>query len=433
MHKQSAIVDLEVKLDENLKETVRSFLEALEYVQTLYHLQNAGRSFLSLGHTIFKRIIEILKRGASYLPNEEGSDLETKIEAMAQGIYDLYPLTLKRGGEDYIDLIIGKIFSWDKGNRGFYSGAVGVVNKNFDYLIKSYDKKLDLFLDNLPVPEKYKGFPIKESAPIMRCVDVFSLAGELNIRHKPICVFFSGASPENLSTLSRMTVFINIYTHRFSLISKKIAEKYLEDYSVIKHLDDETISKFLLLWLRGHDVGHFYGMDSLEKKISETDRSYMILHELKSDMVALYNLRYLTDELLKDDLLVKAYFVAIVEMFRYIRRGSFYNYPDTASAFLAYGYFREKGSIRYDSETKRFKVDFSKLETDIKNLTEKLLEIFAEGDVNEALRLVNRWGDIKKVGRYCLPDELAMLEDTDIPHYIDFNFVTRDRILGDLE
>ncbi|HSE84344.1 MAG TPA: hypothetical protein VLB01_07335, partial [Thermodesulfobacteriota bacterium] len=342
---------------------------------------------------------------------------------------DLYPLTLKQRGEDYVDLIIGKIFSWDKDNRGCYAGAVGVVNRNFDDLIKAYDMKLDVFLEKLPVSESYKTLSIKESAPIMRCIDVFCLAGELNIRHKPICVFFSGATPENLSTLSRMTVFINIYNHRFNLISKRIAEKYLEDYSVIKHLDDETTSKLLLLWLRGHDVGHFYGTDSLEKKMSETDRSYMILHELKSDMVALYNLRHLTDELLKDRLLVKAYLVAIAEMFRYIRRGRFYNYPDTASAFLAYSYFKENGSIKFDPGTKKFTVDFASLETDITNLTEKLFRIFAEGDVDGATKLINRWGNIEGLGQSYLPDELVLLEDTNVPHYIDFNFVTKDRIL----
>ena len=414
MHRQSAVVDLAIDLDERLKETVRSFLEALEYVQTLYHLQNAERGILSLEHNIFKRIIETLNGGASHLSDEERADLKTKITGMEQEIYDLYTLTLKHMGEDYIDLIIGKIFSWDKDNRGCYSGAVGGVNRNFDDLIKAYDKKLDIFLEKLPSSDAYKSLSIKESAPVMRCVDAFSLAGELNIRHKPICVFFSGANPGNLSTLSRMTVFINIYTYRFNLISKRIAEKYLEDYSVIEHLNDETISELLLLWLRGHDVGHFYGTDSLEKKMSGTDRFYMILHELKSDMVALYNLRYLTDELLKGDLLVKAYFVAIAEMFRYIRRGKFYNYPDTASAFLAYSYFREKGSIRFDPEVKRFKIDSSKLGTDIKNLTEKLLSIFAEGDVNEALSLLNCWGDMKKLGQHHLPGERGLCRTTSL-------------------
>ena len=452
--KRSAVVDVVVSFNEELGEPIRSFLRALEYVEVLYHLQNTEDSPLELEDTLFQRIIETLKRGALYLSGEEKLDLEGKADLVARGIYDLYPIILRHKGEDYLDLIIGKILSWDKNNRRCYSGAVGVVNKSFDNLIESYDEKLDFFLEKLPAPQEYKGFSIKRSAPLMRCIDVVSLAGELNIRHKPICVFFSGGGYENPSTLSRMTVFINVYVRRFQLISKEIARKYLEDYSVIEDLDDDTIAKLLLVWLRGHDLGHFYGVDSLGKRMSELDKAYLILHELKSDVIALYNLRYLTDDLLKDvrepsrlsvstearhegstqaqsndDLLIKAYVVAIAEMFRYIRRGRFYSYPDTASAFLTYSYFRENGSIRFDSKVRRFTVDFDKLETDIKNLTTKLLRIFAEGDAKEAIELVNRWGDIKELGQYSFPDELEVLGDIDIPHYIDLNFVTRDRIL----
>lgn len=429
MVKKSVIIDLEADLNSGLKGTIRSFLETLEYVQTLYHLQNAERGFLSLEHIIFRRIIETLKTGVSYLPDEEKSDMESSIDRMANGIYDLYSITLRHRGEDYIDLILGKIFSWDKNNRGYYSGAVGVVNKTFDSLIQSYNERLDYFLEKLPVSDEYKGSSIKKNAPIMRCIDVFSLAGELNIRHKPICVFFSGSGPENLSTLSRMTVFRNVYTARFETISKEIARKYVKDYPVVEDLDENTASKLLLLWLRGHDLGHFYGVDSLENEMSETDRDYMILHELKSDMAALYNLRHLADDLLKNGLLTKAYGVAVAEMFRYIRRGRFYNYPDTASAFLAYSYFKENGSIEFNSEERKFRVDFLKLETDIANLTAQLLKLFAEGDVTAALKLVNRWGDIKELGQRSLPGELQVLEDTDIPHYVDFNFVARDKIL----
>jgi hypothetical protein len=133
--------------------------------------------------------------------------------------------------------------------------------------------------------------------------------------------------------------------------------------------------------------------------------------------------------LLKDDLLIKTYVTAITEMFRYIRRGSFYNYPDTASAFLEYSYFGERGSIKFDSTEKKFRVDFSKLETDITDLTGKLLKIFAGGDVSEGLKLLNRWGNIKELGQSDLPNELNVLGDNTIPHYIDFNFVTKDQIL----
>lgn len=429
MYRRSVVYDVFVNLDEELKETIRSFLRALEYVDALYHIQNTKETSLVLENNLFGRFIETLKKGTLYLSGDEKLNIEKRIESMARCIYDLYPITLRYKGQDYIDLIMGKIFSQDRNNCKCYSGAIGVINKSFDSLIQTYDEKIDFFLQKLPIPEQYKGSFARENTPIMRCIDVFSLAGELNIRHKPICVFFSGGGSENLSTLSMMTVFINVYVRRFEFISKEIARNYIEGYSTIENLDYETIARLLLLWLRGHDIGHFYGVDSLEKSMPELDKTYLILHELKSDAVALYNLRHLTDDLLKDDLFAKAYMVAISEMFRYIRRGKFYNYADTASAFLTYMYFKESGSIEFDKEAKKFKINFNKLENDIEKLNTNLIGIFARGDIREATELVNRWGNIKELGQYGLPDELGVLEDADIPHYIDLNFVTRDRIL----
>ncbi|MGH7791471.1 MAG: hypothetical protein ACREOB_04070 [Thermodesulfobacteriota bacterium] len=430
-HKQIGLVDLCIEIDDRLKQTVCCFLEALQYIDGLYHLQDSDEFSPALEHSIFQQLIKTLKKGGRYLSGEDKLDLENTVNTMSQGIYDLFPITLKNSGMDYMDFIMGKIFSLDKNNRRCYCGAVGLVNRSFDRVIELYDGKLDFFAEKLPLSDNGNNFSLKENVPLMRCIDVFSLAGELNIRHKPICVFFSGGSAQSLSTLSRLTVFINVYVRRFQLISKEIARSYMSDYPLIEGLDYEEIARLLLIWLRGHDLGHFYGKDLLGEKVSELDKTYLILHELKSDMVSLYNLRHIADDLLEDDFLMKAYVVSIAEMFRYIRRGRFYNYPDTASAFLTYSYLKEHGSIIFHSKERRFAVDFEKLEADIESLTEEVFHIFAEGDVEHARELVNRWGNIFEIGQIRLPDELEILEDTGIPHFIDFNFITRDKMFSE--
>jgi len=242
-------------------------------------------------------------------------------------------------------------------------------------------------------------------------------------------VFFSGNEQESTSALSRMTVFINLYIKRFQIISKSIAKKVISDYSIIETLDYHSIGKLLLIWLRGHDIGHFYGIDSLGQKMSELDRAYLILHELKSDFISLHNLRYLRDGLLNGNQLIMAYMISIAEMFRYIRRGRFLNHPDSGSAFLTYSFFKEGGTIKYNKRTKKFLVNFEKLEDDVDDMIYELLKIFADGNVKEARKLVNRWGDIRELGENPAIDELKGLQSNDIPHYIDFNFVDKGEIL----
>ncbi len=424
--RKSVIVDINPALDNKLHGTIRSFLQSLEYIESLHHLENTDGFSLILENAIFQKIMSSLRKGASYLSGRDKFELERQIEDISGGIYDLYPLTLINEDKECIDLILGKVFSLDKNDRKCYAGAIGSVNNFFDDLIETYDKKMNLLKQR---SSKNEDFSINGNAPTIRCIDVFSLAGELNTRHKPICVFFSGGSPENLSNLSRMTVFINLYTRRFALISKEIAKKYLGSHAIIDDLDDENIGRLLLLWLRGHDLGHFYGEDLLRSNMSELDRPYLILHELKSDILSLYNMRFLADDLLKGDLLIKAYTVSIAEMLRYIRRGRFWSYPDTASAFLTYSYLRDSGSIRFDELTEKFHVDYDRLETDIENLAKEVVDIFALGGAAEADRLLNRWGNLRELGLHDLPDELKVLDDTSIPHYIDFNFMTKERIL----
>ncbi len=208
-----------------------------------------------------------------------------------------------------------------------------------------------------------------------------------------------------------------------------IAQKLLDGYSVIEGLDYNQIGKLLLIWLRGHDLGHFCGEDNLSKVMDQHDREYLILHELKSDLISLYMMRHIADGLLVGESLSKAYLVALAEMLRYIRRGRFYSYPDSGSAFLAYSYLMESGSTVFNARANKFEIDEKRLEAAIQEMTFTLLELFAEGDVSRARQFIHQWGDLEGLGRGKLPDELASLEADDIPHYIDINFTASSEIL----
>jgi len=86
-----------------------------------------------------------LETGANSLKNNDKQDFEDQINNISNGIYDLCSINLKRDGKEYIDLILGKIFSLDRNNSMLYAGAVGLVNNNFDSVIERYDKKISLF------------------------------------------------------------------------------------------------------------------------------------------------------------------------------------------------------------------------------------------------------------------------------------------------
>lgn len=425
--KTAVVVDLYTDVGKQLEKVLKPLLEALAYVNALYHACSVSSCPAALENILFQKILERLRVSGMLLSDKDRMCFENRLKTLSRGIYDVFSVPLMQNGEELLEFILGKVFSPEKGNRSYYFGALGVVNNSFNTVLGLYDKKIPFFLDNLPVSDDKRGSSLVDRVPVIKCLDVISLAGEFNGYNKPICVFFSEGNPSSLYALSKVMVFVNLFVKRFQVISRRIAERYLLEYEMIKELEESLVARVLLLWLRGHDIGHFFGADTFcDKGVCESDRIYLILHELKSDMVALYNMRYLSDDLLKDELLYRAYVVSVSEMFRYIRRGGFYNYADSASAFLAYNYFKENGSIVYDPRKNKFRINFSRFEKHIATLLSYVLGVFAEGDLKEATGFVNRWGDIR-FPRFS--EELSVVfEDRDIPHYIDFNFVTGDKV-----
>ena len=428
--KKTAVFDISLEIDEVSKAPIRHFLQVLCLTEAMHYLQLAGGLSARLENEIFQQMMDLLRRGGENLREIDRADYLGRVEYISRGIYDLCSLTLDRGREEYINLILGKIFSYEKDDLRLYSGAVGVANNVYNDLIKKYDDKFRLCLKEPHFKNLNNGLPDEFEFPDMKCIDVFGLAGGLNQSHKPICVFFSGGDSANTSALTKLIVFINLYILRFQCITMAIAKKLLGGYSLIEGLKYKQVGELLLIWLRGHDLGHFCGEDNLGKVMTQHDREYLILHELKSDLISLNVMRYLTDSLLEGDSLSKAYLVSLAEMLRYMRRGRFYTYPDSASAFLAYSYFKEHDSIVFNAEANKFEIDRKKLETDIEEMMFTLLELFAEGNAPRAREFIHQWGEPSELGRRKLPDELATLEADDIPHYIDINFAAKSEILG---
>jgi hypothetical protein len=420
--------EITVILPEDLNGAALSFGGALRIIDELNKKQLSRELTLSLEKSLWSELTEKLREGSTELPEEYRERYNAGVSGLGKGIFDLFPLTAgsaEKGKE--IELVIGKVFSSEAEGESYYSGAAGVVNREYDALLSEYDGNLPLFTNSLLISRGYRGKVIQGDIPQIRCLDVYSLAGGLNVRHKPICVFFSGGTKENVSSLSRMTVFINLYTARFKEMTEKIALRYLAGAEALTELTPDETARLLLIWLRGHDVGHFIGADRLGRAMSEFDRDYMILHELKSDMISLYNMKHLSDGLLNGGLLHKAYLLSVAEMLRYIRRGGFVKHPDTGSAYLAYRHFRDRGAIRHDPWEGKFIVDMKMFESVVDEFAWDLVRLFADGNDTRARGFVNSWGwlgveETDGLPRGC-PEELRrMIADTDFPHYIEYSF-----------
>lgn len=422
--KKTVVVDIRLKTDlGSWSGVVGPLIQALRLTEAMQRLQLAGELGPRLENEIFNQIISLLRSAAREMPDIEKQNYLRQVENISRGIYDLCSLTARGDGEEPINLIIGKIFSYEKKGHRLYAGAAGLSNNSYNGLIREYDNEFERCLRDSPFRSLMDRTPGSSEFPDMKCMDVFALAGELNQRHKPICVFFSGTAGVNTSALKKAIVFINLYIRRFQNITMAIAKRLLDGHSLIENLEYNDIGKLLLIWLRGHDLGHFCGEDNLEKVMNQHDSEYLVLHELKSDFISLYVMRYLSNSLLEGDGLLSAYLVSVAEMLRYIRRERFYNYPDSVSALLTYLYLSESGSIVFNAKAGKFEIDKEKLDKHIEEMTLTLLDLFSEGDAPGARQFLKRWGDPAEVREKKLRNELGPLEADDIPHFVDINFV----------
>lgn len=426
MIKQTVIVDIPVDIPKELRDLSKAFAYVLLNIGSLYELQRKKDLSLDVENGIWREISKQLR--TAEISEDQKHIYEEQLQTLEKGIYDLYPITVKFM-ESEMDLIIGKVFGSEGDRVSYYSGVAGVVNNQYEHVIDEFDSRLDDLYKELMTLSLSGTTSIRDKAPELKCIDVFSLAGGLDVSHKPICIFFSGDNPQNISSLSNMTVFLNLYTSRFRALTIEVSKRYLQEAKFLEDMDNSEISKLLLIWLRGHDVGHFIGEDKLGEEMSEFDPDYMILHELKSDMIALYSFRMFASELLGGGLLEKIYYLSIAEMLRYIRRGNILNHPDSASAYLAWRYFEHHGAIKLDARYNKYVVDLRLLEVAISDFTNELLNIFKEGNVESARNLVNRFGSIENSNendpspKDCSEDLRQVINDTDIAHFIDYSFI----------
>ncbi|MEM7007965.1 MAG: hypothetical protein AAF462_02405 [Thermodesulfobacteriota bacterium] len=425
MRRKTVLVNLSVQIPEGLRNLSRTFSQILLKINTLYDLQSGGTLTPRDERKIWKEIPALLSSTSTDIEVL----LDRDIQNLEKGIFDLYPVSITLNNYE-IDLIIGKIFVSEGASSSYYAGVAGIINEKYKTVLNSYDSKLELLCQELGCLSANKTESIVDKAPKIKCLEVFSLSGALDIEHKPICIFYSGDSPENLSALSNMTVFINLYSERFKAITMQIVKKYVQGAELLDELSDSEISDLLLVWLRGHDVGHFIGEDKLGQKMTEFDRDYMILHELKSDLIALYSFRLYRNDLLDKGLLEKIYFLTVAEMLRYIRRGDITNHPDSASAYIAWRYFEDSGAIKYNANSNKFLIDINILEQSLSKITHELLSIFASGDEVAARKLTHRYGSLENNGSNdkfpvdCSIELGNALRDMNLPYYIDYKFIT---------
>ena len=377
-HTLSAVLDSSEyahTIDVNLK---KHLYKILHVVDSLYSLQRSDANLHGLENYLYKEIISLLNNCTEFLPAKSSAKLKAQIKSIEKGIYDIEPIELTTSNKNSVYLMFGKIIS-SEDSKKYYSAVLGIEDERFYRLIDDYKKEIQVNCGKLPLINKSEIDNIASLNNSFKCMNAIKLSGYINKKHIPFSLFFSGGAKQDLSSLSNTVLFTNIYIQRFRIISESIGRQLIHPENVIEQSDSDFIEQILVLWLWGHDVGHFLKEDNLKFNISDKNKyMYEVAHELRSDIFSLYLLKQLCGGFLntKRDLV---YQVFVMEMFRYIRRGEFKNQPDSVSAYLIYRFMLYKKALKIDLDRNKVVLNYAKFGKIIDEFLIVALDLFKSG------------------------------------------------------
>ena len=407
------------------QKVIESVAQVLDNIDKLTQRGGQDPLILDVENDYYDRIIANLREGITDLNEEEKNRLKSKLDEMSGGIYDIDAVSYT--SPDSI-LLLGKIYSSQKSYQKRYVATFGLINSGANKMLNDYDELAREVYAEFPyVPENLKE-NFDEAKSEINCLDVIRFAGDFNLVYKPISLFYTGTKSREESIPSKVTLFTNIYFKRYEIISEELGRRFIYDFYDKDKLSREDINKILLFWLRGHDIGHFFGRDVLGKNLTdvmsttkeENRRVYYMLSELKADIVSLYILKNRLTELLGNIDIRDVYLVYISELLRYMRRGHLLHYADGGSAYLAYKYFIKSGALKI-SYNNMLELNHDQLSADIDTLCEELVNLFEAGSSVTAVEFVKKYLDFQDIITKDLPEEIEFLHDKEIPYNININ------------
>jgi hypothetical protein len=306
-----------------------------------------------------------------------------------------------------------EMFNW----KAAYESFITVVDRPESQKLAVYAQHLPAMEKNLPIPDEHKNLDRGTDSPIRVVQEIFT-AGDARRGVQTSAFNLPNDEKVREAKGSKKVLLKNVMDAKFRQSGKPIALRVLDPSQTSLISADAYFNHVLF-----HELSHGLGpglirqpgsSERVDTRILLKD-AYSPIEECKADVLGQWNLLYAMDKKLVtsfDRPTLFATYAAL--MFRSMRFGI-----DAAHGrgnAVQWNFLREKGAI-VPAADGRFRVDFAKMESGIKELTTELLMIEALGDYDRAMRLLNKYG----VTNPEIQGVIARL--TDIPVDIDPVFV----------
>ncbi|HEX8449368.1 MAG TPA: hypothetical protein VF652_07240 [Allosphingosinicella sp.] len=287
------------------------------------------------------------------------------------------------------------------GTKTAFEAFVTVQDPGESAALTKYKALLPDMERNLPVEERYKNFNRPFASPILVADQVHG--GGDNVPGVQT-IAFNLPNDERVREAkgAKKVILANVLGAKYDRILAPMAGLVLvPDQARLvtkKYMTQETLF---------HELSHSLGPGTIEvggRRTTvnfELKDQYSASEEAKADVMGVYNLLYLMKrgELPagEREQLLATYFAGI---FRAVRFGT--DEAHGRGAAMQYSYLKEKGAFRWDEQAGRYRVDYDRLESGLRDLVAELVRLQGNGDYAGTKAFFERYARLDERARAVL-------------------------------
>ncbi|RMD93436.1 MAG: hypothetical protein D6814_15655 [Calditrichaeota bacterium] len=291
------------------------------------------------------------------------------------------------------DMVLGpfEVYEDELNNlKASYEASVEIVDQQESAKLEAYKAHLADLEENLPYPNRYKNKDANLTAAFVIVRDIYR-GGDIRVGYQPVAANLPNDPEVHAKKGTKKTFWKNILDARLNQIILPIGKRLIDEGQVDK-MTAQGFFDFVLMHEIAHGLGPRY-VQGTQTPVNVALRDlYSWIEENKADLAGLHSLRYFRDHGIINANMREQHFVSYLgSIFRTIRFGT--SEAHGKAAIVSLNYLMENGGITYNPVTKKFAIDFDKIDDGITLLAHELLMIEAEGDYARAKKLEQTYGN----------------------------------------
>ena len=366
--------------------------------------------------------VSFLLLEAAKLAEDEGLQkyLELRALALLDDNYQPSDLAWMDMKTNTLDLVIGPIETYEDhlfGNKAAHEGYVLVKDQEWSSRLAKFSAFLPELQKGIPVDEAYK----KETPGTdsdLNAYDVVYYAGDCNAGSKTIAINLPNDEQVQLEKGTRRLQLKNAVRAKYEKIMVPIAD-VLIDSSQRQHITFDAFFSNIMFHEVAHGLGiknTINGKGTVRTALKEHSSA---LEEGKADILGLYMIQQLIDKGEMTDDFNDNMVTFMAGIFRSVRFGA--SSAHGKANMVRFNFFKEKGAFERNVDG-TYKVDFEKMQSAMKELSNLILTFQGNGDYEGVTKLVDEKGmisnelqaDLDRLGNANIPVDVIFEQGLDV-------------------